>query len=299
MTETYYRWLQATSSLRVAERVLESAATDEKLGVARAKAEMALPSEVMRLKARTVEMRSDLLSARTACRRLQAAMERLIVRPISEAEIPEPMPVLQSLSPMPAPGDSDSLVKLALERRPEMAAVRSMILAARERVESAKGGFLPKIGTNFRYEWDTENFSRNPDSWFVGVQATWPIFEGGVTLSRLRESRMRLKEMEARGEQVALDISLEVTQAALAVQDALETVSVAEERKKLAETALHEVRRQYRDEVAGVDSLLQAEAAWSRAEMSLASALFEAQIAQALLQRSLGDFAGSMEAHNE
>ena len=299
VTETYYRWLQAISSVKVAERVLESAAMDEKLGEARAKVEMALPSEVLRLKARTAEMRSDLLSARTACRRLQAAMERLVVRPVAEEEVPEPTPVLQSLALAPPSTGSDSLVKLALERRPEMAGVRAMILAARERVESVKGGFLPKIGTNFRYEWDTEDFNHAPDSWLVGVQATWPIFEGGVTLSRLRESRLRLKEMEARGEQVALDISLEVIQAVLAVQEALEKVKVAEERKKLAESALHEVRRQYRDEVAGVDSLLQAEAAWSRAEMSLASALFEAQIAQAVLQRSLGDFAGAMEVRNE
>jgi len=299
VTETYYRWLQAISYVGVAERVLESAQMDEKLGEARLKVEMALPSEAMRLKARTAEARGNLLSARTGARRFQAGIERLIARPVGPEEIPQQPPVFAPSSLAPPVDSPDSLVRLALEQRPEMAAARALILAARERVESAKGGFLPKIGTNFRYEWNTENFSRNADSWLVGVQATWPIFEGGITLSRLRESKLRLKEMESRGEQAALDISLEVTQAALAVEEALEKVNVAEERKKWAELALREVQHQYRDETAGVDSLLQAEASWSQAEVAYASALFDAQISRALLRQSLGDFAGSMEARSE
>jgi outer membrane protein len=244
-------------------------------------------------------MHGNLLSARTGARRFQAAIERLIARPVRTEEIPEPAPPLSVPVREPSSANPDALVKQALDRRPEIAAVRSLINAARERVESAKGGLLPKVGASFRYEWDTEDFSRNADSWLVGVKATWPIFEGGVTISRLREAESRLKEMEGRGEQVVLDISLEVKQAALAVEEALEKVTVAGERKKWAETALHEVQHQYRDEAAGVDSLLQAEAAWSQAETGHATALFEVQIARALLQQALGDFAGSMEARYE
>lgn len=299
VTETYYRWLQAIAHAGVAERVLDSAVTDQKLGEARAGAEMALPSEVMRLKARTAEARANLLSARTGARRLQAGIERLIARPLGAEEVPEAAPDSVPMAIAPSQDAPESLVKRAIEKRPEMAAVRALILAASERVESAKGDFLPKIGANFRYEWDTESFNQNADSWLFGVQASWPIFEGGSSVSRLREAKARLKEMESRGRQVALDISLEVTQAALAFQESLEKVGVAEERKKWAETALREVQHQYRDEVAGVDSLLQAETAWSQAEVSLASALFEAQVSHALLKQSLGDFAGSVEADDE
>ena len=135
----------------------------------------------------------------------------------------------------------------------------------------------------------------------VGLQATWPIFEGGATFSRIREARNRLKEIEARGKQAALDIALEVNQAALAVQEAAEKVKVAEERKQWAEKALEEVRNLYRNQVVAVDSLLQAEVAWNQAEVSYTAALFEVKISQALLKQSLGDFAEGIltEAHNE
>ena len=166
------------------------------------------------------------------------------------------------------PEDTNSLVKKALDNRPEMAAVRSLIQSAGERVKSARGGLLPKVAASAWSQWDSEDLSKNAESWMVGIQATWPIFEGGATVSKIREARNHLKEIEARGKEVALDIALEVNQAALAVQEATEKMKVAEERKQWAEKALEEVRNLYRNQVVAVDSLLQAELAWNQAEVS-------------------------------
>jgi len=291
VTETYYQWLRALSFIGVAERAFESAGTDERLGEARLQQEMALPSELMRLKAHGAEAHGNLVTARTHVRRLQAGLERLLARPIRSEEIPDPALYALTASQENIPAKPDALVKQALEKRPEMSAARSLIQAARERVRSTQGGLLPRIGANATYEWDSEDFSKNPDSWMVGIQASWPLFEGGVTLAGIREAKARLKEMEARGEQVALDIAMEVHQAVLAVQDAVEKIQVADERRKYAQSALEEVRRLYQGQVVTVDSLLQAEVAWNQAEVSYTAALFEQRIAQALLRQSLGDFA--------
>ncbi len=102
--------------------------------------------------------------------------------------------------------------------------------------------------------------------------------------------------MEAHGKQVALDIALEVHQAALAVQEAAEKIHVAAERKQWSQQALEEVRRQYQSQVVTVDALLQAEVAWNQAEVGYTAALFEGKIAQALLRQSLGDFAEGLGA---
>ena len=129
----------------------------------------------------------------------------------------------------------------------------------------------------------------------MGVQATWPLFEGGLSVSRIEEARSRLKEIESRSEQIALDIALEVTQATLAVREAAEKIRVAEERRTWAEKALAEVRQIYSKQAATVDSLLQAEVAWNQAEVAYTAALFEGKIAQAFLRRALGDFADGLE----
>ena len=302
VTETYYRWLNGLCFNGVAEKSLQAAQTDEQLGEARIRAEMALPSEILRLKVSTSEAHERLVTARNQTRRLQAGLERLLARSIRPEEIPD---VKELMSPVPpsqkTPQDTDTLVKKALDNRPEMAAARSLINSAADRVKSARGGLLPKIGANAWYQSDSEDLSRSAESWMVGLQATWPIFDGGATFSKIREARNRLKEIEARGKQAALDIALEVNQAALAVEEASEKVSVAEERKQWAEKALEEVRKLYRQEVVGVDSLLQAEVAWNQAEVSYTAALFEVKISQALLKQSLGDFAQGIltEAHDE
>ncbi len=302
VSETYYRWLNGLGFIGVAERALDAAKTDQSIGEARIRAETALPSEILRLKVCTSEAHEHLVSARAGARMFQAGLERLLARSIRPEEIPDPVQVVSQQSLVEAaPEDTGALVKKALDNRPEMAAARFLILSAGERVKSARGGLLPKIGATAWNQWDSEDLGRGAESWMVGLQATWPIFEGGVTLSKIREARDRLREVEARGQQVALDIALEVNQAALAVQEAVEKITVAEERKQWSAKALEEVRHLYRNQVVAVDSLLQAEVAWRQAEVSYTAALFEVKISQTLLKQSLGDYAERIltEAHND
>ena len=291
VTETYYRWLQALGFIGVARASLRSAETDVSMGEARLEAEMALPSEIMRLKAHLAEIRGNLVTARTGARRLQAALERLMARPIHETEIPEPGLALSPAEIASPDDDTDSMVKKALMRRPELEAIRSMVLASQKRVLAEKGDLFPKVGANAFYQWNTETFSEMEGSWLLGIDVTWALFEGGVTRSRIRESRLRLKEIEAKGEQIALDIALEVHQAALAVQEAAEKIKAAHERKRWAQGALNEVREQYKNQVVTVDTLLQAEVASNRAQVAYTAALFDGKIAQAALRQALGDFA--------
>lgn len=291
VSETYYRWLQALGFIVVAEKALESAQMDERLGEARQQAAMALPSEVARLKARRAEMQGNLVNAKTSSRRLQAGLERLLARPIATGEIPQPGLTAPAGETTPSVANSTALVQQALDKRPEMAVVRALILAAAERVRASRGGLLPRVATSASYQLDSEHLNGAGESWLAAVQATWTLFEGGLATAKISEAQARLKEMEAHGKQVALDIALEVHQAVLAVQEAAEKIDVAAERRQWSQQALEEVRRQYQSEVVTVDTLLQAEVAWNQAEVGYTAALFEGKIAQALLRQSLGDFA--------
>jgi outer membrane protein TolC len=291
VTEVFYQWLQALAFISVAEVARDAARVDLELGEARLRAEAVLPSEVLRLKARRAEMEGNLVSARANARKLQAALERLIARSIEEGELPSPSLSAPESVESSAEGSQQGLVERALVNRPEMHAVKSIIDAAASRVRSARGSFLPRVGASGLYQWNTEKWQDNPNGWLLGIQATWPLFEGGLSVSRMREAEARLKEMEARGKQVALDIALEVRQAALAVHEAAEKIRVMAERRIWAGEALEEVRRLYDQQVVAVDALLQAEVAWNQAEVAYTASLFEGKIAQAYLRRSLGDFA--------
>jgi outer membrane protein len=300
VTETYYRWLQALDFIRVAQAALEAARTDEHLGEVRLNAEMALPSEVLRLKTQTAEQDGNLVTAKTSARRLQAALERLMARPID----PDEIPAASSFEELPPEADEPAeitggLVDRALEQRPELAAVRAMITAALNRVQSAKGGLWPKFGAQSWYQWDSEDLGSGETSWMLAVQATWPLFQGGLTLAKIGQARANLKELQAKGEQVALDIALEVNQAVLGIEDAAQKIRVAAQRKRYAQKALEETRNLYKNEVVNVDTLLQAAVAWNRAAVAYTAALFEGKIAQTVLRQTLGEFANWMEGRHE
>lgn len=292
VTEAYFRWLQSLAFLDVAEMAVESARTDQELGEARVRAQVALESELLRLKSRTAEAEGNRVTARSGARRLQAALERLLARPIKKEEIPDAKePAEGSLSRKPEEASSKELLEKALLQRPEIQAVRSMILAARERVRAARAELLPKVGARAWYSWDSEEFKGGGESWLASFQVTWPLFQGGLTLSKIREAAFRMREMEARGEQMALDVALEVHQAAVGVEEAASRLEVAARRRELARRALEEVRSQYAREVVTVDALLHAELEWNRAEVSYAAALFDQKIAHAALRQALGEFA--------
>jgi outer membrane protein len=295
VAQTYYQWLQALSFIGVAEKSLESARMDERLGQSRVEAEVALTSEVLRLKTATAEAEGRRVTARTSAHRLQAALERLLARRIGPAELPDANTAPQAADTEVFATDPNRLVEQALARRPEMAAAAAMIRAADERVQAAKGQSLPRVSLHGFYGLNSEDVHSGANSWMAGIAATWPLFEGGVTAARIREARANLLQMRRRGEQVALDIALEVQQSALAVQEAAEKVRIAARQRDFARRSLEEVRRQYENQTVTVDALLHAEVAWNHAEVGYASAVFEARITQTQLRRALGDFATWME----
>ena len=118
-------------------------------------------------------------------------------------------------------------------------------------------------------------------------------------LKEIHQAQANLKELQAKGEQVALDIALEVNQAVLGVEDAAQKIRVAADRKRYAREALQETRNLYKNEVVNVDALLQAEVAWNRAEVAYTAAVFEGKIAQTVLRQTLGEFANWMELSHE
>lgn len=296
VTEAYFRWLQSLAFLDVAEKAVVSARTDQDLGEARVRAQVALPSELLRLKSRTAEAEGNRVTARSGARRLQAALERLMARPLRQEEIPSFRDVAGETPPEEAKVErSIELIEKALEQRSELQAARSMILAARARVRAAKADLLPKVQARAWFSWDSEELRGGAESWFASLQATWPLFQGGLVLSKIREAASRLREMEARGEQVALDVALEVHQAAIGVEEARARLKAAMTRRDFARKALEEVRSQYARELLTVDTLLQTELEWNRAEVAYTAALFDQRIADAALRQALGEFARWME----
>lgn len=302
VSQVYYQWLQARTFIAVAQQALHSARTNEQLAQVRVETQVSLESDLLRLKAARAEAEGQLLSAQSSTSRLQAALERLLVRHIGTQEVPVtdlnpdppegfPIAINRDWGPA-APADPNAVVAQALAQRPEIEAAAAMIAAAADQVQAAKGAFLPSVLVQGQLEWDSEDLRNAESSWLAGVSAVWPLFEGGATHARLRQARANFREMQARGRQMALDIALDVYQAALAAREAQQRVEIARRQLDFTRQSHQDVRTQFQNQTATVEALLQSEVAWQRAEAGYAAAVYDAKVAQAMLRRALGQFAG-------
>jgi outer membrane protein TolC len=289
VSQVYYQWLQARTFIGVAQQALHSARTNEQMAQVRVENQVSLESDLLRLKAARAEAEGQLLSAQSSASKLQAALERLLIRHIAAQEIPTTD--LNPGQPESAPADPNAVVPQALVQRPEIEAAAAMIAAAADQVQAAKGAFLPSVFVHGQLQWDSEDLREAENSWLVGVSGAWPLFEGGANHAKLRQARANLREMQARGKQMALDIALDVYQAALSAKEAQQRVEIARRQLDFTRQSHQDVRSQFQNQAAPVEALLQAEVAWQRAEAGYAAAVYDAKVAQAMLRRALGQFA--------
>ena len=170
VSQVYYQWLQARTFIAVAQQALNSARTNEQLAQVRVETQVSLESDLLRLKAARAEAEGQLLSAQSSASKLQAALERLLVRHIGPEEVPAadlnpdqpqglPIAVDRDWGPT-APADPNTLVAQALEQRPEVEAAAALITAASDQVQAAKGAFLPNVLVHGQLQWDSQDLRR-------------------------------------------------------------------------------------------------------------------------------------------
>ena len=94
----------------------------------------------------------------------------------------------------PSPSDQNTWVQEALKNNPNILSQQYSVEAAEHSISAARDGHLPTISANVRYgksaSWyqNSDYHSRIPGSTTIGLTLTVPLFSGGATQSRVRQS---------------------------------------------------------------------------------------------------------------
>lgn len=94
----------------------------------------------------------------------------------------------------PTPNDQKAWVDQAMENNPNILSQKYSVDAAEHSISAARAGHLPTINANVSYgksaTWyqNSNLHFRNPSSTTIGLTLSVPIFEGGATQSRVRQS---------------------------------------------------------------------------------------------------------------
>ena len=183
-------------------------------------------------------------------------------------------------------------ILLALDRRPELEALRKGQALRKEEVISAKAGYLPSLQGYAGYDAHnsvlTQDLTEDRHGWIVGAQLVWNIFDGMRTRGRIMETTANYERAGIELDDAARRIELEVR---TAYSNFIEAREVIESQKKVVEQGEEALRlaRSRADAGTGTQlDVLSAQTALTQARTTQNQALHGYDVARARLQRAMG-----------
>ncbi|MCU1347043.1 MAG: outer rane efflux protein [Acidobacteria bacterium] len=285
VAEAYYGAAVATEKQSAAADSLAAAEEFERVTRLSNEAGEVPEADLIRARLQTAQRREDLAQAIQVEVVAYATLGAFLGRILNPPAI-EPLPQIVDVT------DVQSLRSDSVQRRPEFARLDAQVRAARHDIRVARADILPKISYSLDRGFDTPSFVRDELRQHVGnlamVNIDIPIFDWGMTRSKIRQARLRAK---------AADLQRQITTGDLRLQfaTARQQTLTAAERVDNARRALADAERNVTISIAryraGEAPILEAtDALTTRAQQRilLQQALFDYQVARARLQEASG-----------
>lgn len=284
-------WNLVTSEQRVAVLSENLAAFEAHLVDARNRERFGLAArnEVLAVEVERDRAELERLRAETSSRLARANLARLLG--LGPEETIEPT---ETLAPRDFPSEeSEALVSLALQNRPELAALRAQVASAEARARVEKSTILPQVNVGAGYLYAHPNSRYLPpvaewnDNWELGVNVAVNVFDGGRASAG--EARAQAEAEATRAGLADLEdrVRLEVLHALLEVENARASVEVSGRALEAATESRRVAADRYREGVLLSSELLDAEVALLRAGLDRAQALAAQHLAAAALDRAV------------
>lgn len=203
----------------------------------------------IRAKVDVARAEANLYSARTAL--IRAENNREIARvelanamgipSLGERSLAEPSPALLAV---PERGQAQ---QEAISNRAELHQLMALRSAASANLKTAKSSYLPIFSGTASVGYADRDFPPNGNVWGVGLNLTIPLFSGFLSVEQVREANANINAIEARDNNLKLQITKEVESAWLGVREASarmasteKEVAATKENQTLAEGRYHE-----------------------------------------------------------
>ena len=283
-------YLRATRARAVvAARQADSAIAAELVGLAQAQkaAGVSAAIDVTRARTQLVAAEGALLVARNQSDRARIDLTRALgIDPWLAIEITDTLAA--ALPSADVPATADSIVALALARRPDLAAEVARGDAARTAKSAISAERLPRLDVAADYGVSGLTPSTSVGTRQIGVQVTIPILDGFRREGRGAEQAAVVRESDVRARDLRQQIAAEVEGALLDRASAEAQQGIAAERLRLAADELAQARERFAAGVAGNIEVIDAQASLLRARDTDIDARFGAATARVALARAAG-----------
>ncbi len=214
----YYSVLNAQSQLQVQENNLRISKANLELAEDRVRLGSSSRADVYRWQAEVARAEVVVLNARAAEEQAWDSLNRLLHKPLGtrfalkEASFDEPFVMTRAefdglvTSPADYATFSRFYIERALRQAPELKQLESQISAKQRELRSQKRAYwLPDFSIGGRYTGNLDQSGvgaglqagQDLDDWSVGIQATLPLFSGGLKKANVSRAMLELRQLEA------------------------------------------------------------------------------------------------------
>jgi outer membrane protein TolC len=287
VSEAYYGVALATAKRQAAEISYDAAREFERVTRLNYEAGEVPEVDAIRAHLQTAARRDELAQAQQAEAIANASLGTLLGAAIGVAPSIEPLP--QTV----AAGELSSLTAAGVAKRPEFTQLAAQLQAAHFDVGAARADFLPRITYSVDRGFDTSSLASEQIREHRGLLATAsidvPLFDWGLTRSRLRQAQLRAKSAEVQRQLTTRDLYLQFETAR---QEAL----TAQARVDNARQALLDAERnaaisvaRYRAGEAAILEATDAQTTLAQQRLALQQALFDYVVARGQLREAAGE----------
>jgi outer membrane protein TolC len=281
----YFAVLLADGVVQAAQRKLDTAKTNLADTNTQFKAQIVSSNDVTRAQIDLASSERELASDQGSLEAAYLQLAFVINAPV-EPGLAEPTAVITASQKEIK--DVDALVKLALARRPDVAAKRDAALAAHDFAHEPLMRLIPTIGLNASFNASSNaTMGRNTDE-VVTLTATWNIFDAGTRYAdkRSRDASAQIADLNAATLERSIDSQVRTAAALLASAQA--SLVAAKDAMDAARASAVETEVLYRRDLAKAIELVDANQQRFLAEVNYASAVDSVAQAYLALRQTVG-----------
>lgn len=242
-------------------------------------------TDTMQAEARLAGARAQLSAAKTQLSVSRAEFKEVVGIAPGTLELETPLPEL--------PDSLADALSFSEAFAPPLISVRQEEEASRRQIRIARSTRLPTVSFTASYSMADEPspFLREDEQWSYGVRARVPLFQGGLTQSRIREAKALNRRDRARIIASERSIEAQVTGAWEQLFETRARIASAKAQSEANELALQGVRREAQLGARTTLDVLNAEQEFLNATVAYASAQRDEQVAAYTLLATIGALA--------
>jgi len=240
-------------------------------------------SDVLSAEVQLADRQQTLIRAENNIRLARATLNRLM-----GVDLQRPTELVDVFEALPWNGPLETALKLAIDRRPDLAAFRRMVEVGRAEYDVIRRGNLPGIVGVAGYNYTSDEATINKDWMDASVLLQIPLVDGFNTQFRLKRKKKEIAEAIDFHDEKLDDILLDVNLAWLQVRDSAERLPVARKSIDLAEENLRVMRDQYVAGLVSTADMLIEEDRLSQARSNHIRALYDCHSSAARLVNATG-----------